>query len=58
MAMGKFTFTMFAALAELEREVIRERAQAGIGYARLHGTKTGKPIDRPRAIFRRDEHAG
>jgi DNA invertase Pin-like site-specific DNA recombinase len=55
MAMGKFTLTMFAALAELEREVIRERVQAGIDYARLHGTKSGKPIGRPRAVFRRDE---
>jgi DNA invertase Pin-like site-specific DNA recombinase len=54
-AMGKFTLTMFAALAELEREVIRERVQAGIDYARRHGTKTGRPIGRPRAIFRRDE---
>ena len=54
-AMGKFTLTMFAALAELEREVIRERVQAGIDYARLYGTKSGKPIGRPRAVFRRDQ---
>src|SRR5436190_4915815 len=39
-AMGKFTLTMFAALAELEREVIRERVQAGLDYARIHGTKS------------------
>jgi DNA invertase Pin-like site-specific DNA recombinase len=54
-AMGKFTLTMFAALAELEREVIRERVQAGLDYARIHGTKSGKAIGRPRAVFRRDE---
>jgi len=30
---------MFATLAALGREVIRERVQAGINYARLHGTK-------------------
>jgi DNA invertase Pin-like site-specific DNA recombinase len=54
-AMGKFTLTMFAALAELEREVIRERVQAGIDYARLHGTKSGKPIGRPPVVFRRDQ---
>jgi DNA invertase Pin-like site-specific DNA recombinase len=53
--MGKFTLTMFAALAELEREVIRERVQAGMDYARTHGTKSGKPIGRPAAVFRRDE---
>ena len=53
--MGKFTLTMFAALAELEREVIRERVQAGLDYARAHGTKSGKPIGRPPAVFRRDQ---
>jgi DNA invertase Pin-like site-specific DNA recombinase len=54
-AMGKFTLTMFAALAELEREVIREPVQAGLDYARIHGTKSGKAIGRPMAVFRRDE---
>ena len=54
-AMGKFTLTMFAALAELEREVIRERVQAGIDYARLHGTKSGKPVGGPPVVFRRDQ---
>ena len=56
-AMGKFTLTMFAALAELEREVIRERVQAGIDYARLHGTKSGKPIGRPALCFVATRHA-
>ncbi len=56
-AMGKFTLTMFAALAELERSVIRERIQAGIDYARSHGTKSGKPLGRPLALFRRDQVA-
>ena len=51
--MGKFTLTMFAALAELEREVIRERVRAGIDYARAHGTKSGRPLGRPRRIFDR-----
>ena len=53
--MGRFTLTMFAALAELEREVIRERIRAGIEYARLHGTKSGKPIGRPRRVFDREK---
>lgn len=52
--MGQFTLTMFAALAELERSVIRERVIAGLEYARQHGTKSGNPIGRPRAIFSRD----
>jgi DNA invertase Pin-like site-specific DNA recombinase len=41
-------------MAELERDVIRERTAAGLEYARQHGTKSGKPIGRPRAVFRRD----
>ena len=48
-------FTIIAAMAELERGVIRERVMAGLRYARLHGTRTGKPIGRPRKIFRFDE---
>lgn len=55
--MGKFTLTMFAALAELEREVIRERVIAGMEYAHDHGTKSGRPIGRPKRIFRRDQVA-
>lgn len=53
--MGRFTLTMFAALAELERQVIRERVLAGLQYARQNGTKSGKPIGRPLAVFRRDQ---
>jgi len=53
--MGKAMFTIIAAMAELERSVIRERIMAGMEYARARGTKSGKPIGRPRAIFRRDE---
>jgi len=53
--MGKAMFTIIGAMAELERSVIRERVVAGMEYARLRGTKSGKPVGRPRAIFRRDE---
>ncbi len=53
--MGRATFTIIAAMAELERSVIRERVIAGLEYARQHGTKSGKPIGRPRAVFRRDQ---
>lgn len=54
-AMGKFTLTMFAALAELERQVIRERVSAGLDYARRFGTKSGKSIGRPHVIFHRNQ---
>ena len=53
--MGQAMFTIIAAMAELERSVIRERVVAGMEYARVRGTKSGKPIGRPRMIFRRDE---
>lgn len=55
--MGRAMFTIIAAMAELERSVIRERVAAGLEYARNHGTKSGKPIGRPRRVFRRDEVA-
>ena len=53
--MGRAMFTIIAAMAELERSVIRERVIAGLEYARQHGTKSGKPVGRPRAVFRRDQ---
>ena len=53
--MGKAMFTVIAAIAELERSIIRERVIAGVEYARLHGTRSGKPVGRPRAIFSRDQ---
>jgi len=46
--MGQFTLTMFAALAELKRSAIRERVVAGREYVRRNGTKSGRPIGRPR----------
>lgn len=42
---GKLMFTMFAALAEFERDVIRERTVAGLAAARARGRKGGrKPV--------------
>ena len=53
--MGKAMFTIIAAMAELERSVIRDRVLAGLEYARRNGTKSGRSIGRPRVIFRRDQ---
>jgi len=39
-------FQMLGVFAEFEREVIRERINAGIARARLKGTKSGAPIGR------------
>jgi DNA invertase Pin-like site-specific DNA recombinase len=52
--MGKGMFTIIAAMAELERSIIRERVTAGMDHARRNGTRSGKAIGRPRAIFRED----
>lgn len=39
---GKFIFGIFAALAEFERELIRERTRAGLEAARARGRKGGR----------------
>ena len=40
---GKLTFHLFAALAEFERDIIRERTKAGLEAARARGRKGGRP---------------
>ena len=42
-AQGRFAFGIFASLAEFERELIRERTQAGLKSARARGRKGGRP---------------
>ena len=42
-AMGRFVFTVLGAVAELERNIIRERVAAGIARARAEGVKLGRP---------------
>jgi DNA invertase Pin-like site-specific DNA recombinase len=42
-ALGTAIFTIVAAVAELERNLIVERVQAGINHARARGTKLGRP---------------
>lgn len=37
------TFHIFGALAEFERNLIRERTQAGLAAARARGRKGGRP---------------
>lgn len=41
-ATGKLTFHLFSALAEFERNLIRERTQAGLAAARARGRKGGR----------------
>jgi DNA invertase Pin-like site-specific DNA recombinase len=49
---GKFTFHLFAALAEFERDIIRERTNAGLAAARARGRKGG----RPRGLSKKAQH--
>ena len=40
---GKLVFHIFGALAEFERDLIRERTQAGLNAARVRGNRGGRP---------------
>jgi DNA invertase Pin-like site-specific DNA recombinase len=40
---GKLVFHVFGALAEFERDIIRERTLAGLAAARARGRKGGRP---------------
>src|ERR687885_1146294 len=40
---GKLVFHIFGALAEFEREIIRERTSAGLSAARARGKNGGRP---------------
>lgn len=42
-AQGKLTFHLFAAMAEFEREMSRERTMAGLASARARGKLGGRP---------------
>jgi DNA invertase Pin-like site-specific DNA recombinase len=49
---GKLIFHIFAALAEFERNLIRERTQAGLAAARARGRRGGRPkrLDTPKKV--------
>ena len=49
--MSKFLLHLFAAFAEMERGIIRERVCAGVRAAKAKGTRLG----RPQRVFRRAE---
>jgi DNA invertase Pin-like site-specific DNA recombinase len=44
---GRLVFNLFASLAEFERDLIRERTQAGLAAARARGRKGGRPKGLP-----------
>ena len=51
-ASGRMVFGIFSALGEYERELIRERINAGLNRARAEGKKLGRPsvCDTPAVI--------
>lgn len=51
-ASGKLIFGIFAALAEFERELIRERTMAGLKAARARGKKGGRKFSLSKAQIR------
>jgi DNA invertase Pin-like site-specific DNA recombinase len=53
---GRMAFHVFAAVAEFERELIRERVRAGMAAARRRGKRVGRPrrvfdLDAARAVL-------
>lgn len=59
-ASGELVFHIFAALAQFERQLIRERTQAGLQAARARGRKGGRrpvPADHPRVQAAQRMHA-
>ena len=49
--MSRFLLHIFAAFAEMEREIIREQVRAGLRTAKAQR----RPLRRPRRVFRRDK---
>jgi len=45
---GKAMFQMMGVFAEFERSMIQERVKSGLARAKKHGTKSGKPLGRPK----------
>ncbi len=41
---------VFGALAEFEKSIIQERVRSGMARAQAKGTRSGKPIGRPRRV--------
>jgi DNA invertase Pin-like site-specific DNA recombinase len=57
---GKMVFTMLAAVAEFEKDLIKERTRAGLERARAAGKRIGRPrrsVDRAKVGELRKEHS-
>jgi DNA invertase Pin-like site-specific DNA recombinase len=51
---GRAMFQMLGVFAEFEASMIRERVRAGVERAKRRGTKSGRPIGRPRLDYKRE----
>lgn len=56
--MGEFVFHILGAVAQLEREIIRERTLAGLANAALHGRYPGRPRRDGQRLGRRRRATG
>lgn len=45
-AIGQAMFTIIGAMAQLERDIIRERVKAGLDRAKARGVRLGRPVAR------------
>ena len=54
---GRFTFNVFASLAEFEREIIRERTKAGLASAKARGRTGGRPAGLSKAAMEKARSA-
>jgi DNA invertase Pin-like site-specific DNA recombinase len=52
---GRLTFNVLAAIAAFERDLMRERVAVGFRDAQANGTRSGRPIGRPRRLVDAEE---
>ena len=52
---GQLMFALIAAMSQFERAIIIERIKAGMARVKAQGSKSGKSIGRPLALFDRDQ---
>ncbi|MFT9258469.1 MAG: recombinase family protein [Acetobacter sp.] len=54
---SRVSYLLMSVIAQNERETINERIRTGIQHAQKYGTKSGKPIGRPKASSVKVRHA-
>ena len=54
---SRVSYLLMSVIAQNERETINERIRSGIDHAQKYGTKSGRPIGRPKASSAKVQHA-